>query len=249
MIMGIDSQMIAMGEFCAHFKVDEDDYDVKCHIVSDNIMTPDVIIGMNLLEHAEVFISSDAVTTRKLKHNSAQNNGFFQECSRFANCSYINESEQEFPDLSHVMDKNIANEFRNEIQNYKPNKTCHSPMELKIILTDEVPVYQPPRRLPKVEKDRVDKIVDEWLKNGIVRASNSDYASPILLKKKKDGSDRLCVDYRRLNKKMYKERYLLPIIDDQVDMLQEGKFLLRLTYEMVFSIFQLKGPAENIRRL
>ncbi|GFU43798.1 retrovirus-related Pol polyprotein from transposon 17.6 [Trichonephila clavipes] len=64
---------------------------------------------------------------------------------------------------------------------------------------------------------------DEWLEQGIVRPSSSEYASTIVLVKKKDGTTRLCVDYRRLNRKLVKDRFTLPLIEDVLDKLQEAK--------------------------
>ncbi|GFT47064.1 hypothetical protein TNCV_3747231 [Trichonephila clavipes] len=51
----------------------------------------------------------------------------------------------------------------------------------------------------------------------------SEYASPIVLVKKKDGATRLCVDYRRLNRKLVKDRFPLPLIEDVLDRLQGAK--------------------------
>ncbi|GFT60422.1 retrovirus-related Pol polyprotein from transposon 17.6 [Trichonephila clavipes] len=61
----------------------------------------------------------------------------------------------------------------------------------RIILNDDIPVYQPARRLSYAEKKSVNKHIEEWLEQGIVRPSSSEYASPIVLVK---------------NKKSYKKR-------------------------------------------
>ncbi|GFU71913.1 hypothetical protein TNCV_1052601 [Trichonephila clavipes] len=91
---------------------------------------------------------------------------------------------------------------------------------MRIILKDDIPVYQPARRLSFSENQDVNKQIDEWLEQGIVRPSSSEYASPIVLVKKKDGTTRLCVDYRRLNRKLVKDRFPLPLIEDVLDRLQ-----------------------------
>lgn len=134
------------------------------------------------------------------------------------------------PELFHVRDKDMAAMIKNEIENYKPSATKVSPIELKIILNDDKPVFQSPRRLAQSEQIIVESLVDEWMKNDIIQPSVSDYASPIVLAKKKDGTHRLCVDYRLLNKKIYKDRFPVPRIDDQIDRLQSVK---------VFSILDL----------
>ncbi|GFS71054.1 transposon Ty3-G Gag-Pol polyprotein [Trichonephila clavipes] len=51
----------------------------------------------------------------------------------------------------------------------------------RIILNDDIPVYQPARRLSYAEQKSVNKHIEEWLEQGIVRPSSSEYASPIVL--------------------------------------------------------------------
>jgi len=79
-----------------------------------------------------------------------------------------------------------------------------------------------------MERDIVNAQIEEWQEQGIVRSSTSDFASPIVLVKKRDGSYRLCVDYRLLNKKLIKDRYPLPLIEDQLDRLQDAKLFSTL---------------------
>ncbi|GFW84435.1 hypothetical protein TNCV_3089521 [Trichonephila clavipes] len=94
---------------------------------------------------------------------------------------------------------------------------------MRIILKENIPVYQPAHRLSFFENQDVNKQIEEWLEQGIVRPSSSEYASPIVLVKKKDGTTRLCVDYRKLNWKLVKDRFPLPLIEDVLDRLQGAK--------------------------
>ncbi|KAK9751620.1 Reverse transcriptase (RNA-dependent DNA polymerase) [Popillia japonica] len=98
----------------------------------------------------------------------------------------------------------------------------------KIILEDEVPIHQQPRRLSLHEMKEVDKQLEEWLQQGVIRPSASDFASPIVLVKKKDGTTRICIDYRKLNRKIIKDRYPLPIIEDQIDKLANARIFTTL---------------------
>ncbi|GFX15690.1 retrovirus-related Pol polyprotein from transposon 17.6 [Trichonephila clavipes] len=94
---------------------------------------------------------------------------------------------------------------------------------MRIILKDEEPVCQPPRRLAFTERQEVNKQIEEWLNEDIIRLSSSEYASPIVMVKKKDGSSRMCIDYRKLNQKLMKHKFPLPLIEDVLDTLQEAK--------------------------
>lgn len=69
-------------------------------------------------------------------------------------------------------------------------------------------------RLSLMEKMCVNSQISVWLKEGIIQPSYSDYSSPIVLVKKKNGATRICIDYRRLNEKIVKTKYPLPLIED-----------------------------------
>lgn len=99
---------------------------------------------------------------------------------------------------------------------------------MDIRLKDETPVAYRPYRLSHQEKVKVREIINDLLSKGIIRESQSDYSSPILLVKKKDGSDRLCVDFRALNRLTIKDRYPLPLIDDHIDRLGSFKYFSSL---------------------
>jgi len=79
-----------------------------------------------------------------------------------------------------------------------------------------------------MNKENVSKIIDNLLKNEIIRPSNSEYASPIVLTRKKNGEIRMCIDFRALNKLMVRDNYPLPLIEDQLDMLRDKKFFSKL---------------------
>ncbi|GBL80183.1 Retrovirus-related Pol polyprotein from transposon 412 [Araneus ventricosus] len=94
---------------------------------------------------------------------------------------------------------------------------------MEIVLHDTTPVYSQPRRLTPNEKAIVEQQISQWLTDGIICPSTSNYASPIFFVKKKDNSHRLCVDYRRLNKRILREHFPLPLISDILDMVGSTK--------------------------
>lgn len=112
--------------------------------------------------------------------------------------------------------------MRRLIREYDPKKTKDSGVRMHLILKDETPIHQNPRRLSTEQRNTVNEIIEDWMNQGIVRPSNSEYASPIVLVKKKNGEPRLCVDYRRLNRRIARDRHPLPLMEDQLDRLAEA---------------------------
>lgn len=95
-------------------------------------------------------------------------------------------------------------------------------------------VYNMSERELKALKD----YIDEMLGKGFIRASNSPSGAPVLFAKKKDGSLRLCVDYRGLNRITRKNRYPLPLIGNLVDQLRAAT---------LFTKFDLRHGYNNVR--
>ena len=69
-----------------------------------------------------------------------------------------------------------------------------------LTLTDDKPIRSKPYPLPYAKRANLKEEIDKMLKAEIIRESNSPYASPIVIVSKKDGTDRICVDYRKLNR-------------------------------------------------
>ncbi|GJR88621.1 putative reverse transcriptase domain-containing protein [Tanacetum coccineum] len=83
------------------------------------------------------------------------------------------------------------------------------------------PITRAPYRLAPSEMRELSVQLQELLEKGFIRPSSSLWGAPILFVKKKDGSFRMCIDYRELNKLTVKNRYPLPRIDHLFDQLQE----------------------------
>nr|GEX46385.1 putative reverse transcriptase domain-containing protein [Tanacetum cinerariifolium] len=82
------------------------------------------------------------------------------------------------------------------------------------------PVARTPYRLAPSKMKELAKQLQELSKKGFIRPTSSTWGAPVLFVKKKDGSFRMCIDYRELNKLTFKNRYPLPRIDDLFDQLQ-----------------------------
>lgn len=75
---------------------------------------------------------------------------------------------------------------------------CTDLISHDIPLVDDTPVKQRYRRIPPSEYEVVKEHINQLLSSQVIRESSSPYASPIVLVRKKDGSMRMCVDYRQL---------------------------------------------------
>nr|GFA30211.1 retrotransposon protein, putative, Ty3-gypsy subclass [Tanacetum cinerariifolium] len=93
------------------------------------------------------------------------------------------------------------------------------------------PISKAPYRMAPIElKDQL----QELLERGFIRPSVSPWDAPVLFVKKKDGSMRLCIDYRELNKITIRNRYPLPRIDDLFDQLQGAMHFSKIDLRVAF---------------
>ena len=90
------------------------------------------------------------------------------------------------------------------------------------------PIKERPRRQPAIHQQEIDRQVEDLLARGIIEPSDGPWASNVVLVKKKDGTQRFCVDYRRLNEATIKDAYPVPRIDDTLDALSGARWFSTL---------------------
>lgn len=214
---------VTLGEFNARLTIDGNTYSILVHVVSDALLNFELIVGTDFLNKIKMTIEAGKISIDPLSESSCINENtpeIYQIDLNFEENDEIN--------MSHITDLEYKNQIKQLITTYNPNKSREIDLKMTIVLKDDEPVYQRARRLAASERERVNTQINEWIRDGIIQPSLSEYASPIVLTKKKDNSVRLCVDYRLLNKKIVKDRYPLPIIEDQLDLLQNAKFFSTL---------------------
>ena len=94
----------------------------------------------------------------------------------------------------------------------------------EIPLTDPTPFRIPYRRIVPGEFQEVRKHIEELERTKVIKPSQSPFASPVVIVRKKDGSIRLCVDYRKLNSRTVRDAYPLPRIEEALDVLGNAKY-------------------------
>nr|GEW21471.1 putative reverse transcriptase domain-containing protein [Tanacetum cinerariifolium] len=118
-------------------------------------------------------------------------------------------------------------------------------VEFKIeLIRGAAPVVHAPYRLAPSELKQLSDRLKELSEKGFIRLSSSPWGAPVLFVKKKDGSFRMCIDYRELNKLTFKNRYPLPRIDDLFDQLQGSSVYSKI--DLRSSYHQLRIREENV---
>ncbi|KAI3682050.1 hypothetical protein L2E82_50198 [Cichorium intybus] len=132
-------------------------------------------------------------------------------------------SQQKADDIPVVRD--FPDVFPEDLPGIPPERQ----VEFKIDLTPgAAPIAKAPYRLAPPEMLELSIQLRELLDKGFIRPSCSPWGAPILFVKKKDGSNRMCIDYRELNKLTVKNRYPLPLIDDLFDQLQGASWFSKI---------------------
>lgn len=122
----------------------------------------------------------------------------------------------------------LVNEFRCCFADNTKELGKTDVIKMSIHLSDNTPVVYRPYRLSYNERKVVKGMIDDLLENKIVRESDSPYSSPILLVKKKNGEQRMCVDYRKLNSRTIKDKYPLPRVDEFLEKLKGSLYFTSL---------------------
>jgi hypothetical protein len=111
----------------------------------------------------------------------------------------------EFPDI-----------FPEELPGMPPDRDIEFVIKLK---PGTSPIYKTPYRMATLELAELKEHIKELLEKGFIHPSSPLWGAPVIFVPKKDGTQRLCVDYHALNEVTVKNKYLLPTIDDLFDQL------------------------------
>lgn len=131
----------------------------------------------------------------------------FEQWDPLINLSYLDEEQQV------IAKQMLREESRAFIWDDEDYGLCPG-LSMKINLKDDVPVQKNYNGIPRPMYDEVKGYLQDLMERGWVQKSKSAYSSPIVCLRKKDGSLRLCVDYRTLNQKTIPDRQPLPRVQD-----------------------------------
>jgi hypothetical protein len=140
--------------------------------------------------------------------------------------------------MPNIEDYAVLKEFEDvfkEIPGFPPKRDIDFSINL---MPGAAPVSKTPYRMSTPELKELQMQLEELLKKGYICPSVSPWGAPVLFVKKKDGTLRLCIDFRQLNKVTVKNKYPFPRIDDLFDQLKDAK---------IFSKIDLRSGYHQVR--
>ncbi|GJS37014.1 hypothetical protein Tco_0535396 [Tanacetum coccineum] len=163
-----------------------------------------IICDEKIVRGCDVFLAH--ITTKEAKDNS--------EGKRLEDVLIV----RDFPDV-----------FPKDLSGIPPARQVEFQIDL---VPGAAPVVWAPYRLTPSEMKELVKQLQEISDKGFIRPNSSPWGAPVLFVKKKDGSFRMCIDYRELNKLMVKNHYPLPRIDDLFDQLQGSSVYSKIDFRL-----------------
>jgi hypothetical protein len=132
-----------------------------------------------------------------------------------ASCAKVNQLDaSQGPEVPVVSE--FPNVFLEELPGMPPDRGIEFVIELMLSIA---PIYKSPYRMATLQLAELKENIKELLEKGFIRPSSSPWGAPMIFVLKKDGTQRLCMDYRALNEVTVKNKYPLPRIDDMFDQL------------------------------
>ena len=136
----------------------------------------------------------------------------------------------------------VVREFPDVFPEDLPGIPIDREIEFSIdLLPGTSPISKAPYRMAPTELKELKEQLQELLDKGFIRPSASPWGAPVLFMKKKDGTMRLCIDYRELNQVTVRNKYPLPRIDDLFDQLQGAQVFSKIDLRSGYHQLKIKG--------
>jgi hypothetical protein len=197
----------------------------------------DVILRMNWLHRNQATVSCDKRTVKLVSPSGKEvvTKLYLLEQEEGA-CNHLLLDDKEFNTIETIR---IVSEFPNVF----PEELLGMPPERKVeffieLIPGTAPISKRAYRVSEPELVELKKQIDELLEEGYIRPSTSPWAALVLFVEKKDGTKRMCIDYRVLNEVTVKNKYPLPRIEDLFDQLRGAS---------VFSKIDLRSGYHQLR--
>ena len=150
--------------------------------------------------------------------------------------AYVIEIEKARPSVSDI--PTVSDDvFLEELSGLPPHREIEFAID---VVPGSTPTSIIPYRMALLDLKELKFQLQELLEKGFIRPSVSPWGAPVLFVKKKDGTLRLCIDYRQLNKLTVKNKYLLPRIDDLFDQLKGASIFLKINLRSGYHQLRIK---------
>ncbi|XP_070044268.1 uncharacterized protein [Nicotiana tomentosiformis] len=171
---------------------------------------------------------------------------YLYKCYAILNCrakvvkfEFPNESIREWK--GNIVEPQVLNAFPDifpdELSSIPPDRVIDFRID---VVPDTQPISIPPYRMAPTKLRELKEQLKDLLDKAFIRPSVSPWGAPVLFVKNKDGSLRMCIDYRQLNKVTIKNRYPLPQIDDLFDQLQGAKYFSKIDLRSGYHQFKIR---------
>ncbi|KAJ0800591.1 putative nucleotidyltransferase, Ribonuclease H [Helianthus annuus] len=222
----------------------------------------DVVIGMDWLSqhHAEILCKEKVIRIPRSSQEPLEVQGDksgavvgiisylkAQKCLRKGHTAILALVTDASAKEKKLEDIPVVRDFPQVFPEDLPGLPPHRQVEFQIELAPgAAPIARAPYRLAPTELEELSKQLQELLEKGFIRPSSSPWGAPVLFVKKKDGTFRMCIDYRELNKVTVKNRYPLPRIDDLFDQLQGSCYYSKI--DLRSGYHQLRVRDEDVSK-
>jgi hypothetical protein len=197
----------------------------------------DVILGMNCLDKYQAIISCDKRTIKLVSPLGEEMVAkLVSPEPRKGGCHQMTIDSKETDSLEIIK---VVSEFLDVFPKDLPSMPHKRKVEFAMeLLPGTAPISKRPYRVSRPKLVELKKQIDELSEKGYIRPRTSPWSAPVLFVEKKDGTRRMCIDYRALNEVTIKNKYPLPRIEDMFDQLRGAS---------VFSKIDLRSGYHHLR--
>jgi hypothetical protein len=221
---------------CPNLRIEIRGIDFPAKLVVMGTQWLDVILGMNWLHRNQATISYDKRTVKLVSPSGKEvvTELYLPELEEGA-YHYLSVDDKE---ANLIEDIRIVSEFPDVFPKELPGISPERKVEFAIeLIPGTAPISKRAYRVSGPELVELKKQIDELLEKGYIRPSTSPWAALVLFVEKKDGTKRMCIDYRSLNEVTVKNKYPLPRMEDLFDQLRGAsvfsKIYLRSGYHQL----------------
>jgi hypothetical protein len=228
---------VQSNRICPNLRIEIREIDFPAILVVMGTQGLDFILGMNWLHRNQATVSCDKRTVKLVSPSRKEvvTKLYLPELEEGA-CHHLSVDDKESNPIEAIR---IVSEFSDVFPEELPGMPPERKVEFAIeLIPGTAPISKRAYRVSGPESVELKKQIDELLEKGYIRPSTSPWTAPVLFVEKKDGTKRMCIDYRALNEVTIKNKYPLPRIEDLFDQLRGAS---------VFSKIDLRSGYHQLR--